>query len=178
MLKKLILSLAAFACISLLAVDANAISLNAASPRQDSTAPQQFRTFCKKNPGECRSSNAQHIRYTPSTARLLSRINAQVNRQIRPRRDKVDVWQIATRAGDCDDYVMTKRHKLIRAGVPSSALRVAVVKTRRGEGHAVLVVKTSTGDLVLDNIRRTIVSRKASGYRYISMSTGNPLRWN
>lgn len=162
--------------------DANALSLGSASRQHKSTAmstaPLQFQIFCLQNPDECRKSGPNKVSYTPKVKRLLSRINTQVNRQIRPRNEKTDVWQIAAREGDCDDYVMTKRHKLMKAGIPSSALRIAVVKTKWGEGHAVLVVKTSAGDLVLDNIRKTIVSRRASGYRYISMSTANPMQWH
>ena len=57
------------------------------------------------------------------------------------------------------------------------ALRMAVVRTSKGEGHAVLVVKTSKGDLVLDNIKKTIVSRQQTDYRWIAIASQNPSAW-
>lgn len=173
---------AAFAGMSAMtATDANALSIGSMSRQQktavNTSAPLQFQIFCLQNPNECKTSRSKSVSYTPKVNRLLSRINAQVNRQIKPRNEQVDVWQISAKEGDCDDYVMTKRHRLIQAGIPASALRVAVVKTRQGEGHAVLIVKTNVGDLILDNLRKNIVARKASGYRYIKISTANPLRW-
>ncbi|MCO6187237.1 transglutaminase-like cysteine peptidase [Rhizobium sp. L1K21] len=183
MYKKLGLAFVAAVGMSLLTVaDASAISLGSASRQHNSTArsnaPLQFQLFCLQNPADCRSSGPAKISYTSKVRKLLTQVNSQVNRQIKPRREKTDVWQISTREGDCDDYVMTKRHKLMAAGIPSSALRIAVVKTKKGAGHAVLVVKTSAGELVLDNLRKNIVSRQASGYRYVTVSSANPMRWN
>jgi predicted transglutaminase-like cysteine proteinase len=36
----------------------------------------------------------------------------------------------------------------------------------RGQQHAVLVVRTTAGDLVLDNLRNAIVGWDETGYRY------------
>jgi predicted transglutaminase-like cysteine proteinase len=183
MFKKIVLAVAAIAGMSFaVATDANAWGLGSAArnldPSANSRPPLQFQIFCLQNPAECRRSRVSTVSYTPRVRHLLSSINDQVNRQIRPRSEKVDVWSIAATTGDCDDYVMTKRHRLIRAGVPASALRVAVVKTAWGEGHAVLVVKTSSGEYVLDNIRKSIVPRSASGYRYITVASADPAHWS
>ena len=64
-----------------------------------------------------------------------------------------------------------------RKGLPASALRIAYTHTRRGEPHAVLVVKTSQGDYVLDNLTNSIKTLRASGYNIRSMSSPNPTRW-
>ena len=173
MFKKLFMALAACAAFS--AGSANAESVASVNHR---AAPVAFELFCLKNPGECRKSGRPVIAHTPKIAALLVRVNSSVNRSITPRREREDRWTLNPAAGDCDDYVMTKRHRLIRAGVPASALRVAVVQTRSGEGHAVLVVKTTAGDLVLDNLRKTIVPRSKTGYRLVSMSSANPTVWN
>lgn len=93
-------------------------------------------------------------------------------------RERVDIWSLNPRAGDCDDYVMTKRHRLIKAGLPASALRVAIVRTRTGEGHAVLLVATADGELVLDNLRRNIIGRHRTGYSFIKVASANPNVWN
>ncbi|MCZ8158514.1 MAG: transglutaminase-like cysteine peptidase [Rhizobiaceae bacterium] len=141
------------------------------------SAPLQMQLFCLQNPKDCKPSKAKVVTYTTQIEKKIRAINAAVNREIKPTREKRDIWSVNVRKGDCDDYVMTKRQRLIRAGIPASALRIAVVRTRMGEGHAVLIVKTTEGDFVLDNLRRTVVKRNASGYHYVSVSTGNPLKW-
>ena len=88
------------------------------------------------------------------------------------------MWTVSASAGDCEDYVLTKRHQLIRAGIPASSLRIAYVKTRRGEDHAILIVKTNGKDLVLDNLTATIRPLSQTGYRVISISGANPLKWS
>ena len=59
-----------------------------------------------------------------------------------------------------------------------SAMRIAYVKTSAGEGHAILVVKTDQGDYVLDNLSRSLLSLRKSGYQVLSMSGADPLVWN
>jgi predicted transglutaminase-like cysteine proteinase len=111
---------------------------------------------------------------------LLERVNAKVNADIRPLADgALDIWSVNVRAGDCEDYVMTKRHALIGAGVTASALRIAWVKTRQGEQHAVLVVKTYDLDgLVLDNLTGRISTLSQSGYSVLSISGADPKVWS
>ena len=59
--------------------------------------------------------------------------------------------------------------KLIAAGLPSKSLQIAHVKTRRGEGHAVLVVNTNRGKFVLDNLTQSIKPLGRTGYRVVWM---------
>ena len=64
-----------------------------------------------------------------------------------PRNDRgADEWRAGVKAGDCEDFALTKRRELIKAGLPSSALLMAVATTPSGEGHAVLVVRTDKAD--------------------------------
>ena len=193
MLKSFLIAFSAVASLALsVATEANAFGTASAAramgpkpadikpvrPNTSQAPPLQFQIFCLQNPADCRRSRLTSIAYDAHTQRLLASINDEVNRQIKPRADKGrDVWTISSTYGDCDDYAITKRHKLIKAGVPASALRMAVVRTPKGEGHAVLVVKTSSGELVLDNLRSAIVSRAASGYRYLTVASGDPHRW-
>ena len=53
--------------------------------------------------------------------------------------------------GDCEDYVLLKRRMLMQAGWPREALLITVVRDKKGDGHAVLTVKTNRGEFVLDN---------------------------
>ena len=145
-----------------------------------SAGPLSFQMFCAINPTECQAGGASKISLTQDTLATLEQVNARVNRAIRPRLDSAafQVWQINPRSGDCKSYAISKRHELIEAGFPPSALRIAYVKTRAGEGHAVLVVKTTYGDLTLDNLKSEIVNFRQSGYRVVAISGANPSRWS
>lgn len=137
--------------------------------------PVTFQFFCLQSPKYCGGSKAD--RYCTSLKRKLAYVNRKVNRSIKPQNERRDVWSVGVSRGDCEDYVLTKRRDLIRSGVSAGALKIAVVRTRGGVGHAVLVVKTNKGDLVLDNRRSSIVKSYQSGYRFIEMSSNQPKRW-
>lgn len=91
---------------------------------------------------------------------LAQTINRQVNRRIRQAPDAdvygaEDYWAAPAESGargDCEDYVLAKRRALIEAGVPAEALSIAIVRTRWGESHAVLLLAADTGDFVLDSL--------------------------
>lgn len=170
MIRKLIITLvAAFTMTGSVVPEANAWNLGSLSRfhrSETAGAPLAFQLFCLKNPADCRKTRRSVVVYTPRIRTLLVSINAQVNRSIKPRYERGDTWSVNPAYGDCDDYAMTKRHRLIRAGIPASALKVAVVRTRSGEGHAVLIVKTSAGEFALDNIRKSVVRRHQTGYRF------------
>jgi len=140
-------------------------------------APFGYQVFCLKNMRECRSSGASKVAYSNNLMTKLAKVNTRVNRSIRWTRDKRDEWNLASNRGDCEDFALTKRSQLIRMGVPAAALRMALVKTRKGEAHAVLVVKTNRGDLVLDNKTGQIRPRSSTGYRWVAMASRNPYRW-
>lgn len=142
-------------------------------------APLGYQIMCLRNPGECRGGGAAHVSVTNELMVTLKRVNGQINRQIKPRRDSgADVWTVGATYGDCEDYALTKRRALIRAGVPASSLRIAYVKTRSGEDHAILVVKTNDKDLVLDNLSASIRPLSQTGYRVVSMAGANPRSWS
>jgi predicted transglutaminase-like cysteine proteinase len=171
-----------FAALAAMATSADAINLGATralKPKASQTlaAPVGYQVFCLKNKSECRGGGATSIAYTSSTAAVLRRVNDAVNRSVRYRSDNAEVWTVGQSAGDCEDFALTKRSRLIRAGMPPGALRMATARTRTGELHAVLIVKTDKGDFVLDNIRTAIVPRGQSGYRYLKIATSNPAIW-
>lgn len=187
MLKKLIVAFAAIATLTFGQVStASAFSLGSMSRDSDisrhrsvgKTMPLGFAVFCMMNPKECKNTGGRSVvAHTPKLQAILASVNRSVNNSIRPRHDRGDVWTVNAKAGDCEDYALTKRSRLIKAGIPAGALRLAVVKTRKGEGHAVLFVKTTAGEFVLDNLKKTIVKRQAMPYRLVSVSSSNPMRW-
>jgi predicted transglutaminase-like cysteine proteinase len=64
----------------------------------------------------------------------------------------LETSQVNPDRGNCHDYAVSKRHELIRAGWPSASLRLAIAYTRGGVGHLVVIVRTTDGDRVLDNL--------------------------
>ncbi len=86
----------------------------------------------------------------------LVETNAYFNQTIVPVTDE-DLYKVRRildlpkRLWDCEDYALAKRRALIEAGWPASTLLMSVVREANGDGHAVLLVRTDRGDLVLDN---------------------------
>jgi predicted transglutaminase-like cysteine proteinase len=87
-------------------------------------------------------------------AELLQRVNREVNRA-RYVKDSAnwgvhDFWatpqELFERGGDCEDYAIAKYLVLRELGVRPSNMQIAVSRT-----HAVLIVKTERGPVVLDN---------------------------
>ena len=80
--------------------------------------------------------------------------------------------------GDCEDYVLLKRRMLIDAGWPREALLITVVRDGKGDGHAVLTVKTDRGEFILDNQNAAVVPWYESGYRFVKrQSQSDPNLW-
>jgi predicted transglutaminase-like cysteine proteinase len=121
------------------------------------------------------AAGAAPLSMSRETWALLTRVNDDVNRAIIPQDDTKtygvsDYWaeplEAGIRYGDCEDYVLEKRHALVAAGLPQQALSIGVVLTEKGDTHAVLVVATSTGDYVLDNRTPWILPWRQAAYRW------------
>jgi predicted transglutaminase-like cysteine proteinase len=143
-----------------------------------SKAPLGYQLMCLKTPAECKGGGASSVKATGEVMDTLKRVNLSVNRAIKPRSDRGDTWTVNASYGDCEDYVLMKRRQLIKAGVPASALRIAYVKTRSGEGHAILVVNTGKGKFVLDNLTNVIRPLSQAPYRIVSMQGADPRSWS
>src|SRR3990170_3143948 len=122
------------------------------------------------------------VALTPERWQDLVRINAEVNRAIRFERNTQGVaaerWLIAPRAGECHDYAVTKRHRLLARNWPSRALLLAEVVTSLGEHHLVLVLRTAAGDVVIDNLTNQIRPWSQTNYRWMRIqSPMNPRYW-
>jgi predicted transglutaminase-like cysteine proteinase len=118
----------------------------------------------------------------------LDRVNQDVNHAIRFVLDKdlygqEDYWHLALGpdgpgAGDCKDYVLEKRRALIAAGVPAADLSIAIVNTSWRESHAVLLVNTDQGELVLDSLSAWIKPWWKVRYSWVErQSPGQQLSW-
>ena len=131
--------------------------------------PFQHVRFCLRYPSDCKSNPAEndHIDLDAETSELLKRVNHSVNMSIIPTRKSYgrnlgDGWTIAPDMGDCNDYAVTKRHKLIEKGLPSKALRLAVV---------VLVVVTKKGDIVMDDLTEVIRPWQSTDYDWLKIQS-------
>ena len=149
-------------------------------------APNAFYSFCGAHPGECSRKNSRagnSMTMTPERWAELNSVNRTVNRSVREVSDfmiygRKDVWQVPAGKGDCEDFALLKRQRLIDLGWPSSALLMTVVRDRQLDGHAVLTVVTDKGDYVLDNRTGRISLWSGTPYIYFSrQSQSNPKAW-
>ncbi|EJZ17232.1 transglutaminase-like cysteine peptidase [Rhizobium sp. Pop5] len=140
--------------------------------------------FCAQNPAECRDNNGLSVvTLDDKQMQQLTDVNSTVNRTMIGRNDPStelngDVWKVNVRSGDCEDFALTKRSRLIAMGWSSRALRIATAYTPSGEGHAVLVVRTDKGDLVLDNRKSSIKNWRDTDLRWDKIQSGtDPYVW-
>jgi len=136
---------------------------------QPSAMPNGYYELCVAYPDLCRMRAGQipvtkdgSVTLTIAVMDQLQSVNISVNAAIRP--SHRDAWTPGEAVGDCKDFAMTKRQRLIESGWPTSALPTAIVRTSSGELHLVLVARTSEGDFVLDNLTAKIVPWSSVSY--------------
>jgi predicted transglutaminase-like cysteine proteinase len=139
-----------------------------------SQPPYGFVAFCERMPQECivTSSDDSRYRATPQSLSELDEVNRAVNHEIEPATDMevygvAEYWTLPTTRGDCEDYQLLKRHRLITRGWPSSALLMTVVRDEKNEGHAVLTARTTQGDYILDNKVDVVRLWNQTPYHYV-----------
>jgi predicted transglutaminase-like cysteine proteinase len=151
-----------------------------------SSPPIGWVQFCDSDPASCDTDGLEPLDVVLDQARWkeLVRVNTVVNRDIEPITDEdqwgvVERWSFPTSGqGDCEDYVLEKRERLINKGWPRQALLVTVVRDHKGDGHAVLTVRTDRGDFVLDNQNPKVLLWNKTGYQYIKrQSQDDQNRW-
>jgi predicted transglutaminase-like cysteine proteinase len=146
-------------------------------------APMAYTQFCLRYQGEC----TPHVRFRGGPVKLtterwvdLVEVNKIVNKSIIPERNELglaaETWLINPNRGDCNDYAVSKRHELIERGWPARALLLSEVVVPNGEHHLVLVVRTFTGDLVLDNLTPQIRPWSRAPYQWVRIQLPNNAR--
>ncbi|MDQ2081335.1 transglutaminase-like cysteine peptidase [Xanthobacteraceae bacterium Astr-EGSB] len=149
--------------------------------------PAAWTRFCKQYRDDCLvqpSAAATTVTLTPDRRQELDVVNRVFNRLIEPVSDleqygMVEVWNYApNRKGDCEDYVLEKRRRLIELGWPAASLLITVVYDKKNSGHAVLTVVTDQGDLVLDNVNDDMLPWWNSGFTFLwRQSAADPNVW-
>ena len=99
--------------------------------------------------------------------KMASKVNAMMNakRYITDANNygQTDYWatpvEFFQRGGDCEDFAIAKYTALRALGVPENRLRIAIVQDlQKNVPHAVLIVYTDKGALILDNQIKTAIS--------------------
>ena len=121
--------------------------------------------FCRRHPQECAidTAEASVVALSPRIWQQIVPINRRVNTTITAITDQEhwggpDRWDLPTDGyGDCEDFQLLKRKLLAEGGLPRRAMRMTVVIDEKGEGHAVLMIRTDRGDYILDNKRNAVL---------------------
>ena len=142
--------------------------------------------FCEERPWECKAeaTEPRDVQLTKAAFKELERVNRYVNDHVKPMTDLehygvIEKWTYPEDGyGDCEDYVLLKRRMLMQLGWPRGALLITVVRDKKGDGHAVLTVRSDKGEFILDNQEAEILPWSDTGYRYVKrQSQSDPNVW-
>ena len=126
------------------------------------------------------------VRFDETLWRLIYAVNSDVNWRISPETDErqygvAERWMMplsgpdAHHRGDCEDYVLEKRSQLLAAGLPANALSIVIAISPAVGRHAVLVVRTTRGDYVLDNLHEAPLAIDQLPYAWLTLQSGEDL---
>jgi predicted transglutaminase-like cysteine proteinase len=151
--------------------------------------PMGFVRFCGAGGIGCNREAAPGAAAAPvagdNLLRLAERVNRSVNDAMTFRDDPTDRWErpqagrkSAWLQGDCEDYAIEKRARLISAGFPPDRLFYAVGYRRSVGLHAVLVARIDGRDLVLDNRTPWVRPYSEAPYTWVAhQSALTPEKW-
>ena len=149
--------------------------------------PRGYERFCRLDPRYCRAPKKRRpgatVSASPDLLRQLAAFNRSVNAEFEPGRDREiygvsDHWTFPTKKADCEDYALAKQARLLKAGWPREALLLGVVVGEDSPFHAVLIVRTTKGEYVLDNMTDELRDWRDTGYSWvIRQSARYPERW-
>jgi predicted transglutaminase-like cysteine proteinase len=149
-------------------------------------APPGFVSFCMREPAQCRddrSSARGVLPLDPNARALITTVNNEVNHKTIWIEDSATSDRqehfgfVKNGKGDCEDMAITKRAKLHSAGIPLHDLRIAIAKNPHGELHAVLIVLTDKGDLVLDSPDTKIRNWRDARLSWLERQDGSAMGW-
>lgn len=135
--------------------------------------PDRYLEFCSNNEGACDLSGQDVLNWSEEIQAKLEQVNSRVNEEIAFVPDwetegQDDVWTYPRDCkGDCEDFALEKRRRLIANGFPSASLTIAIAFHEvQFFPHAVLLVETSKGTWVLDNLHNDLMCWDAVPYVY------------
>lgn len=146
-------------------------------------APPGAQRLCSTYNWACARGSAKGT-VSQGQMQVVRAVNSQINRSTRAIEDRqqygeAERWAMPTsRGGDCEDYALAKKRALIGKGIDPQRLLIATVLDRSRRPHAVLVVRTDKGDMVLDNVTNSIRNWRDTRYVFLRMQDPNrPSRW-
>jgi predicted transglutaminase-like cysteine proteinase len=133
----------------------------------------KHKEVCDLREGTVPRDGAGAVRISDYVLSQIQRINLTVNKGMRYAADRPgrDRWSVGGRKGDCEDFALTKKLRLTEAGYPSSALLIATARTLDGRDHAVLIVRSDHGDLVLDSLADVVRPWADAPYKWRSIQS-------
>lgn len=151
---------------------------------QSVAAPSAARYLCDLYSWACMGA-ATPVAVGKDALELSRAINRDVNAEVpeisdRRQYGREDVWTLpSVRGGDCEDFALAKKKRLIEAGVPAGAVLIATVLDRQRKPHAVLVLRARAGDFVLDNLTDRMLPWHRTGYSFLRMQNPTaPRKWD
>jgi predicted transglutaminase-like cysteine proteinase len=148
------------------------------------TAPPGFRDACRRYGWLCSNRGASGRMPDDQLLAHAQEVNSRVNRSVREVSDKANYgvqehWTLPYNGrGDCEDFALLKKKLLIEKGVNPRRLMMAVALDRRGDNHAVLLLRLNSGDVVLDNLTSRIVPWRRTGYTFLAKQvSSNKSQW-
>ena len=109
--------------------------------------------------------------------KMVSRVNTMMNakRYVSDSSNygQNDYWatpvEFLSRGGDCEDFAIAKYTALRMLGVPENRMRIAIVQDQQKNiPHAILIVYTDQGAMILDNqIKNAVSARSVRHYKPI-----------
>lgn len=148
-----------------------------------SPPPAGATQLCKKYSWACARESSRTLSLS-SELKVVRQVNRSVNASTREVTDRTqyrtaEKWALPTaKGGDCEDIALLKKKELVKAGVDPKRLLIATVLDRRKSGHAVLIYRSSNGDMILDNQTNQIKPWATTKYLFLRMQDPNqPHRW-
>ena len=102
---------------------------------------------------------------------VAERINSDVNASVKYQTDleqysTPEFWVEAGTLGDCEDYALLKRQRLIDAGFARKDIHLCLCWDENGVYHVVLICNTNKGWFVLDNRYNWPMTPKSLPYKW------------
>lgn len=166
-------------------ISATAFGNHAMPVGENTVSPVGFDDFCRRHPGECaeKTRAPQPMRLTPHRRDDLRAVQKEVNQEIFYKSDaihygKVEFWEFPKWWGDCEDFALEKKRRLLALGWPRSALLLATVRIENKTPHLVLVAVTDQGEFVLDSRHQTVKEWRTLDYTWLRrQSRSNESIW-
>lgn len=152
---------------------------------QPAQAPAAYRLLCLYRPADClpKGEFVPAVEVTDKRRKQMETVNTLINQGVKEITDNdrlaiEDAWIEPDGSGDCEDFAIAKRDILLMLGWPSSALLLTIVRNPKNEGHAVLTVVTTKGDLILDEPGPLILPPEKTGHTFFTrQSQRDPKVW-